>query len=228
MSAAFSLDCDQPSSSISAVHPSIPWSQAPIEHSQLIHPLTHGSHCILSQLSLLHPLISPHRPTPSRICLSVRRLTSLPPSVDRSIVRSTRHVEPAARSAHHPARQAGCQRGGGEANRGEERYEQLHHQQLPSCNQPITQGLDGCCLEAHSLVHFASPTAPLPLCSFPYAERVSPWNFMFAVQRNPCFRQSFMWGIGVGAAMAGHSAIRHRQQRGRRHTWERRGELGRS
>lgn len=34
---------------------------------------------------------------------------------------------------------------------------------------------------------------------------------MYAVERNPCFRQSLMWGIGVGAAMAGHSAIRHRQ-----------------
>jgi predicted GNAT superfamily acetyltransferase len=35
---------------------------------------------------------------------------------------------------------------------------------------------------------------------------------MYAVERNPCFRRAFMWGIGVGAAMGVHSAIRHRSQ----------------
>ena len=35
---------------------------------------------------------------------------------------------------------------------------------------------------------------------------------MYAVERNPCFRKAFMWGIGVGAAMGVHSAIRHRSQ----------------
>jgi len=60
--------------------------------------------------------------------------------------------------------------------------------------------------------HLDMSSSPLSACMCHAAARVSPWNFMYAVERNPCFRQSLMWGIGVGAAMAGHSAIRHRQK----------------
>ena len=44
------------------------------------------------------------------------------------------------------------------------------------------------------------------------AARVSPWSFLFAVDKNPCFRSALMWGMGVGGVMAAHSAIRHRNQ----------------
>lgn len=42
--------------------------------------------------------------------------------------------------------------------------------------------------------------------------RASPWSFLFAVDKNPCFRSALLWGMGVGGVMAGHSAIRHRSQ----------------
>lgn len=50
----------------------------------------------------------------------------------------------------------------------------------------------------------------LPLC---LSVRVDPWNFMFDVHHNPCFRHSLLWGGGMGATLALHSAIRHRNKK---------------
>jgi len=45
-------------------------------------------------------------------------------------------------------------------------------------------------------------------------ERASPWSSLYGTDlfRHPCFRQAGLWGIGVGSAMAVHSALRHRSQ----------------
>jgi len=40
--------------------------------------------------------------------------------------------------------------------------------------------------------------------------RAGPFDFMYAAHRNPCFRQSMQWGLGIGAAMSLHSAYRYR------------------
>lgn len=79
-----------------------------------------------------------------------------------------------------------------------------------------------------SLARDAVHSGSLSLHFAPSAVRANPWDFMFDVHHNPCFRHSLLWGGGVGTTMAVHSAIRHRQKdrRTRTHTHQapRRGE----
>jgi hypothetical protein len=35
---------------------------------------------------------------------------------------------------------------------------------------------------------------------------------MYQLHRQKCFRDAGLWGIGMGAVMAGHSVLRHRSQ----------------